>query len=81
MSNIVIIKQKMAHVVAQLKLTCTRNYFQSTVYDAYVNLLRTQTEAMSATLAGVDSLTVLPLIMYQKPTDFTNRLLLINSCF
>lgn len=29
-----------------------------TVYDPYVNMLRTQTEAMSATLGGVDSLTV-----------------------
>ena len=31
-----------------------------TVYDAHVNLLRTQTEAMSAALAGVDSITVRP---------------------
>ena len=35
-----------------------------TVYDAHVNLLRSQTEAMSATLAGVDSLTVTP---FDKP--------------
>ena len=31
-----------------------------TVYDAHVNLLRSQTEAMSAALAGVDSITVRP---------------------
>ena len=31
-----------------------------TIYDAHVNLLRTETEAMSAVLGGVDSLTVMP---------------------
>jgi len=31
-----------------------------TVYDAYVNMLRNTTEAMSAVLAGVDSLSVMP---------------------
>lgn len=34
--------------------------YNMTVYDAYVNMLRTQTEAMSAAIAGVNSLTVLP---------------------
>ena len=46
-----------------------------TVYDAHVNLLRSQTEAMSATLAGVDSLLVLP---FDKPfktaDDFSERI-------
>ena len=32
--------------------------WNKTVYDPYVNMLRTQTEAMSATLGGADSLTV-----------------------
>ena len=40
-----------------------------TVYDAHVNLLRSQTEAMSATLAGVDSLTVLPFDKSFKTSD------------
>ncbi len=34
--------------------------FNLTLFDAHVNLLRTQTEAMSAALAGVDSMTVVP---------------------
>ncbi|MEG2227414.1 MAG: methylmalonyl-CoA mutase family protein [Odoribacter sp.] len=34
--------------------------WNKTVYDAHVNLLRTQTETMSATLGGVDSFTVHP---------------------
>lgn len=34
--------------------------WDKTVYDAYVNLLRSQTESMSAAIAGVHSLTVTP---------------------
>ena len=46
-----------------------------TVYDAHVNLLRSQTEAMSAALAGVDSITVRPFDkIYQAPDDFSERI-------
>ena len=46
-----------------------------TVYDAHVNLLRTQTEAMSAAIAGVDSMAVEPFdITYQTPDDFSERI-------
>ena len=46
-----------------------------TVYDAHVNLLRSQTEAMSAALAGVDSITVRPVDkIYQTPDDFSERI-------
>ena len=46
-----------------------------TVYDAHVNLLRSQTEAMSAALAGVDSITVHPFDkIYQTPDDFSERI-------
>lgn len=44
-------------------------------YDAYVNMLRTTTEGMSAAIAGVDSLTVLPFdITFEVPTDFAERI-------
>ena len=60
---------------AKINVHAITSSFNATVYDAYVNLLRTQTEAMSATLGGVDSLSVLPFNhAYQKATDFTNRL-------
>jgi methylmalonyl-CoA mutase len=36
------------------------NTYNKTFYDPYVNMLRTQTEAMSAVLGGADSITVLP---------------------
>ncbi|MDR2041132.1 MAG: methylmalonyl-CoA mutase small subunit [Tannerella sp.] len=46
-----------------------------TIYDAYVNLLRTQTETMSAALAGVDSITVSPFdSAYRTPDDFSERI-------
>jgi len=49
--------------------------FNMTVYDAHVNLLRTQTEAMSATIAGINSLTVLPFdLPYKKSDDFSERI-------
>lgn len=49
--------------------------FNKTVFDTYVNLLRTQTEAMSATLGGVDSLTVLPFdSVSNKSDEFSERI-------
>lgn len=49
--------------------------FNQTIYDAHVNLLRSQTEAMSAVIAGVDSLTVVPFDkQYKTPGEFSERL-------
>jgi len=49
--------------------------FNKTVYDAHVNLLRTQTEAMSASIAGVNSLTVRPFDETYKTSDnFSERI-------
>ena len=49
--------------------------FNLTLFDAHVNLLRTQTEAMSAALAGVNSITVSPFDKaYQTPDDFSERI-------
>ncbi len=46
-----------------------------TLFDSYVNLLRTQTETMSAALGGVDSIVVVPFdVPYEKPTDFAERI-------
>lgn len=46
-----------------------------TAYDAYVNQLRTTTEAMSAVIGGTDCLTVNPFdITYKKPDDFSERI-------
>ena len=49
--------------------------FNQTLYDAHVNLLRSQTEAMSAALAGVDSITSLPFdLPYKTPDEFSERI-------
>ncbi len=49
--------------------------FNQTIYDSYVNLLRSQTEAMSAALACVDSIVVTPFdAPYKKSDDFSERI-------
>ena len=46
-----------------------------TIFDAHVNLLRSQTEAMSAAIAGVDSITVRPFDeAYETPDEFSERI-------
>lgn len=46
-----------------------------TVYDPYVNMLRTTTETMSAILGGADMITVLPFdLAYETPTEMANRI-------
>jgi methylmalonyl-CoA mutase len=60
-----------------------------TVSDPHINLLRTQTKAMSAILGGTDSLTVEPFdIVFRSPDEFSERiarnqqlLLRHESCF
>jgi methylmalonyl-CoA mutase len=60
---------------ARIRIHAQTSEFNKTVYDANVNMLRTQTEAMSASLGGVDSLTVLPYdSVYKKSDDFSERI-------
>ena len=55
-------------------LSVTGNW-NKTVYDPYVNMLRTQTEAMSATLGGTDSLVVSPFdSAFAEPDTFSERI-------
>ncbi|MCF8360209.1 MAG: methylmalonyl-CoA mutase small subunit [Prolixibacteraceae bacterium] len=49
--------------------------WNKTFYDPYVNMLRTQTEAMSAVLGGTDSLTVMPFnAIFEESTPFAERI-------
>ena len=49
--------------------------YNMTMFDSYVNLLRTQTEAMSAALGGVHSMVVLPFdSVYETSNDFSERI-------
>ena len=74
-----------AQIVEQFKPACKcsckmmahaiTSEFNQTVFDAHVNLLRSQTEAMSAALAGVDSITVTPFDKsYKTPDEFSERI-------
>lgn len=61
--------------VAKIHQHAVTSTWNKTIFDAHVNLLRTQTEAMSATLGGVDSLTVQPFdVTYQESDDFSERI-------
>lgn len=49
--------------------------YNMTVFDSYVNLLRSQTETMSAALAGVHSIEVTPFdAIYEEPNEFSERI-------
>ncbi len=60
---------------AKMEIHCVTTRWNKTVYDPYVNILRTQTEAMSAILGGTDSLTVEPFdIVFREPDEFSERI-------
>ena len=51
------------------------SWWNKTVYDPYVNLLRTTTEAMSAAVGGADAVTVLPFDnTYRQAEEFSRHL-------
>jgi methylmalonyl-CoA mutase len=59
----------------KMDIHCVTSEWNKTVYDPYVNMLRTQTEAMSAILGGTDSLTVEPFdIVFRQPDEFSERI-------
>ncbi len=64
-----------SEAAAKMVAHAVTSRFNQTLYDAHVNLLRSQTEAMSAALAGVDSITVTPFdVPYQTPDEFSERI-------
>ena len=67
--------EKLCTCAGKINMHATTSTWNKTLYDPYVNMLRTQTEAMSATLGGVDSLTILPFnYVYEQPTEFSERI-------
>lgn len=60
---------------AKMHVHAITSRFNQTIYDAHVNLLRSQTETMSAALAGVDSITTTPFdTPYKTPDTFSERI-------
>ena len=59
----------------QMVINAATTTYNQTVFDSYVNMLRSQTETMSAALAGVHSVVVTPFdAPYETPTDFAERI-------
>ncbi len=59
----------------KMNIHCVTSAYNKTLYDPYVNMLRTTTEAMAATLGGTDSLEVLPFDFPSgKTTEFSERI-------
>lgn len=58
-----------------MKIHSVTAEYNQTIYDPYVNMLRSTTEAMSAVIGGTDSLTVLPFnIKFDKTNEFSERI-------
>ena len=56
-------------------ISATSSVWNKSVYDPYVNMLRTTTETMSAAIGGADSITTNPFdIAYKEPDDFGYRI-------
>ncbi len=56
-------------------INATTSTYNQTLFDSYVNLLRSQTEAMSAALAGIHSMVVTPFnVSYEAPSEFSERI-------
>jgi len=61
--------------VAKMKIHSETAAYNQTIYDPYVNMLRTTTEAMSAVLGGTDSLTIQPFnIQFDEANPFSERI-------
>ena len=59
----------------QMCVNATTSTYNQTLFDSYVNLLRSQTEAMSAALGSVHSMVVTPFdAPYEEATDFSERI-------
>ena len=59
----------------KIKINAVSSLRNKTVYDAHVNMLRVTTETMSAAIAGVKSIAILPFdITYKEPDEFSYRI-------
>lgn len=59
----------------KMYVNATTTTYNMTIFDSYVNMLRSQTETMSAALANVDAIVVTPFdAPYETPTEFAERI-------
>ena len=71
-----IVKQYGAdEAAAKMMVNASTSRFNQTIYDAHVNLLRSQTETFSACVGGVDSIVTTPFdTPYKTPDAFSERI-------
>jgi methylmalonyl-CoA mutase len=61
--------------VTEMHMHCTTSGWNKTIYDPYVNLLRSTTEAMSAAIGGTDSMSIDPFdLFYKEPDEISSRI-------
>ena len=61
--------------IAQMNIHAVTSRWNKSIYDPYVNMLRTTTEAMSSIIGGVDSLTLRPFNeFFREPDEFSERI-------
>lgn len=59
----------------KIRVNAKTSVYNKTVYDPYVNMLRTATEAFSGVIGGCDSMTVSPFDeIMRKPDEFSTRI-------
>lgn len=60
---------------AKMNIHAETSFWNMSIYDPYVNMLRSATEAMSAILGGVDALTIKPFdAAFKESTEFSERM-------
>lgn len=74
-ANIVKQYEPKCDCACQMCVNAVTTTYNMTLFDAHVNLLRSQTETMSAALGGVHSIVVTPFdAAYETPNDFSERI-------
>jgi len=64
-----------SNVKVSMNIHAETSKWNMTAYDPHVNLLRATTEAMSAAIGVVDSMTVVPFdVTFEKPTEIAERI-------
>lgn len=59
----------------QLKVNTVASSWNKTLYDPYVNILRSTTEGMAASIGGADSIALKPFdLVYKQEDDFSSRI-------
>jgi methylmalonyl-CoA mutase len=74
-SKIVEQYKPMSEKSMKIFIHCVSSLWNKTIFDSYVNMLRTTTEATSAAIAGADSITVLPFdLPFRNSDEFSERI-------